>query len=158
MNQILHIATLCNSVIKETGTRNPFEVAEALDVRVQFCPDFQKLKGMYKVILHQPFIFLNGNLRRREAREILAHELGHHILHREMGENSVVQDSFIMDMTLKPEYEANLFAAQLLIDEKTFLSLLTQGYSIGEAVRLLKVSLPLAELKLRILREEKKLP
>ena len=75
-----------------------------------------------------------------------------------MGENSVVQDSFLIDMTLKPEYEANLFAAQLLIDEKAFLSLLKQGYSIGESARLLKVSLLLAELKLRILQEEKKLP
>lgn len=154
MTEILRIATLCDHLVEKHGTRNPFEVAEAEGIKLQFCPDFQTLKGMYKVILNQRFIFLNGNLKRREAKAVLAHELGHDMLHREMAKDSIVQDHFILDMTLKPEYEANLFAAQLLLEDEMVLSLLKRGATKEEIGRKTGVPPLFVELKTQILEKK----
>ncbi len=154
ISQMARIARLSDALAEKYGTRNPFHLADAMGIRVVSCKDFQKLEGMYKVILNQRFVFLNGNLTRRKAAQVLAHELGHDALHREMAENTIVQDHFILDMRLQPEYEANLFAANLLYSDEEVLSLLREGKSLWEIARLLKAEEKLLELKIRILREK----
>ena len=57
-------------------------------------------------------------------------------------------------MTLKPEYEANLFAAQLLYGDEAVLSLLREGKSASECAALLGAPMPLLELKMKILQEK----
>lgn len=151
MNRMEQIKQLCENTVERYGTRNPFELASAMGVRVISCPDFQKLEGMYKVILGERYVFLNGNLRRRRAGQVLAHELGHDLLHREMGESSIVQDRFLVDMTLKPEYEANLFAAQLLVPEEECIALLRAGNSAEEIAKKLKIDAELVRLKIQML-------
>ncbi len=154
----MRIASLCEALIETHGTRNPFELAEEMGVRLQFCPDFASLKGMYKVILNERFIFLNGNLSRREAREVLAHELGHDLLHREMAKSSIVQDHFILDMRLKPEKEANIFAAHLLYEDSAVMELIREGLSESEIASRLKAPLALIQIKFEILSEKGLLP
>ena len=156
MNRILQIKSLADALVKEYGTRNPFELADATGIRVVSCPEFQNLEGMYKVILGERFVFLKGDLKRRRARQILAHEMGHDFLHREMGEDSIVQDTFLVDMTLKPEYEANLFAAQILLPDEETLSLLKAGKTPREIASFFKVEEALAELKIQILDQDRK--
>lgn len=158
MSEISRIAFLCDALTEEHGTRNPFRLASAMGIRVVSCPDFQKLEGMYKVILGKPFVFLKGDLSRRRAGEVLAHELGHHVLHREMGEDSIVQEHFLMDMTLKPENEANLFAARLLIPAEELLPLLKEGETAESAAKKMGHHPKLVELGIRILRETGDLP
>ncbi len=156
MSEILRIASLADGLCEKYGTHNPFDIAEAEGILLRFCPEFQTLRGMYKVILGQRFIFLNGNMKRREARQVLAHELGHDALHREMAKDTIVQDHFLLDMTLKPEYEANLFAAQLLYEDEKVLSLLHAGKSAFECASLLGAPMPLFELKMKILEGKRK--
>lgn len=154
MSEILRIAALADALCERYATHNPFEIAEGEGVLLRFCPEFQTLRGMYKVILGQRFVFLNGNMKRREARQVLAHELGHDALHREMARDTIVQDHFLLDMTLRPEYEANLFAAQLLYEDEKVLSLLRAGKSASEVAALLGAPMPLFELKMKILQEK----
>ncbi len=154
LTELLRIARLGEEAVERYGTRNPFSLAEKMGVNVLVRQDFQKLKGMYKVILGQRFVFLNGKMRRREAREVLAHELGHDALHRDMAKDSVVQDHFILDMTLKPEYEANLFASSLLFSDEQILELLQEGNTVDQVARILGQSEKLLELKIRILQEK----
>ena len=158
MSEIERITRLCDALAAKHGTRNPFEIAAAEGIRVVSCPDFQKLEGMYKVILGERYVFLKGSLSRRRARQVLAHELGHDLLHREMGEDSFVQEHFLVDMTLKPEYEANLFAAQLLIPDEDLRALLREGKSVEEAAAALQTPPELVELKTRILAEQGSAP
>ncbi|MBR5295932.1 MAG: ImmA/IrrE family metallo-endopeptidase [Clostridia bacterium] len=154
MTEVLRIAKLCEKLSEKHDSRNPFEIAAQEGIHLRFCPEFQTLKGMYKVILGQRFIFLNGNLKRREAREVLAHELGHDTLHREMAENSIVQDHFLLDMRLKPEYEANLFAAHLLLDDNEVAEVLKEGLSLEESAARLSTPVPFLEMKITILEEK----
>lgn len=157
LTELEQIASLAEETVRRHDSRNPFEIAQGEGIRVQSCPDFKNLKGMYKVILGERFVFLNGNMTRREAAEVLAHELGHDALHREMGENSIVQDEFILDMTLKPEYQANLFAANLLYEDGEIRSLLRQGYNAQEIARKMRGSVPFVELKILTLEKLGKL-
>ncbi len=156
MNRILQIKAQCEALVARYGTRNPFELADSSGIRVVSCPDFQNLEGMYKVILGERFVFLKGDLKRSRARQILAHELGHDVLHREMGEDSIVQDTFLVDMTLKPEFEANLFAAQLLLPDESTRTLLQEGLTPREIASRMRVDQALVELKIRILKEGEK--
>lgn len=154
MTDIERIRNVCDEVLAKHGTRNPFAIAAAEGIPVTSCPDFKKLQGMYKVILGRRFIFLNGNLSRRDARLVLAHELGHDFLHREMAEGSVVQDYFILDMALKPEYQANLFAAHLLISSDKLTDAIAGGADRDAAAALFHVSPEWIDLKMRILEAE----
>ena len=148
MTERERIASLADELAHRHETRNPFEIARAEGISVVSCPDFKKLKGMYKVILDRRFVFLNAALSRREARMVLAHELGHDALHREMAESNVVQDFFLLDMTLKPEYEANLFAANLLISAEKLEEVMRNGADVEDAARLFHVTPEYVRLKL----------
>ena len=49
-------------LVKRCGTRDPFEIARQLGAEVLFCPDFGSMKGMYRVVKRNRFIFLNRDL------------------------------------------------------------------------------------------------
>ena len=67
--------------VRTYGTRDPECLARELGVRIHEA-DFVKLKGVYKVILRNPFIFIKKDLNPSTRKIVLLHELGHHALHR----------------------------------------------------------------------------
>ena len=103
-------------LVRRCGTRAPFEIARQLGVEVLFCPDFGSMKGMYRVIKRNRFIFLNRDLAPQMQRIVCAHELGHDRLHRNLAKTGALQEFMLYDMTTKPEYEANIVAAEILLD------------------------------------------
>ena len=62
---------------KRCGPRDPFEIARQLGINVMLCENFGSLKGMYRVIKRNRFIFLNNSLDENMLRIVCAHELGH---------------------------------------------------------------------------------
>ena len=71
-------------LVKRCGSRDPFEIARQLGINVMLCENFGSLKGMYRVIKRNRFIFLNNSLDENMLRIVCAHELGHDQLHRNM--------------------------------------------------------------------------
>lgn len=49
-------------LVRRCGTRDPFEIARQLGIEVIFCDDLGSLKGMYRVIKRNRFIFINSSL------------------------------------------------------------------------------------------------
>lgn len=47
------------SLVQRYGTRDPFQIARELGITVLFCDGFGSLKGMYRVIKRNRYIFLN---------------------------------------------------------------------------------------------------
>ena len=45
-------------LVKRCGSRDPFEIARQLGINVMLCENFGSLKGMYRVIKRNRFIFL----------------------------------------------------------------------------------------------------
>lgn len=128
-------------------TRDPFMLAEAMDVDVDFA-DLGTLKGFYIVYRDDRYIVLNKSLTDTLSGIILAHELGHDILHRHLAENGGLKESSFFDMKSKPEMEANIFAANLLISDKEVISYAEDGYTAENMAKELYVPYPFALIKL----------
>ena len=124
-----YIESEAKALAAKYGSRDPFEIARGEGIAVYFREDFTKLKGMYKVILRRRCIFINSGLSQEEMRYICAHELGHFVLHSEIAKNASLRDFQVFNMQRKTEYEANVFAAHLLIDEDRAFELLRAGYN-----------------------------
>ena len=117
-------------LIKKYETRDPFTIAKGLGVHVIYNDDFTALKGMYKVIKKSRFIIINGNLNERDRRTVCAHELGHDRLHRHFAKSADLLEFMLYDMQNRPEYEANIFAGELLIDDCDIFSFIEEGRDI----------------------------
>lgn len=111
------IERLAEELKRRYRTADPDELAEALGIHVYERPDFSQLLGLYAVVRGRRCVFLNAALGDRERRVVLAHEIGHDQLHREEAEAGMPEFS-LSHMDLRTEYEANVFAAHLLLDER----------------------------------------
>ena len=57
-----HLSKVGSDLVRRCGTRDPFRIAQELGIEVLFCDDFGPLKGMYRVIKRNRFIFINKDL------------------------------------------------------------------------------------------------
>lgn len=110
------------NLIKEYDSRDPEILACELGIKVYDRDDFKNLKGMYFNAAGKSGIFLNSGLNFAMRRTVLAHELGHAVLHSDIsaGEKAFT-DSDIFREAGKYESEANIFAAELLIADELFI-------------------------------------
>ena len=140
-----------NALIKKYGTRDPFELAEAVGAQVIRWDGFSRLKGMYRVILRNRYIFVSSSLSEYMAQIVCAHELGHDRLHRDMATGDIFGGNSLFDLSSRPEYEANMFAAELLISDADILPLIGERYSAEEIAAKLGTDVNLVALKVEAL-------
>jgi Zn-dependent peptidase ImmA (M78 family) len=113
--------------------------------------DLGNLKGFYKRDGHNRFIVINEGISEPLQKIVCAHELGHDQLHRHLSKNQTLQEFAIYDMKSKPEYEANIFAAELLLPEHDIIDLFEQGFTFSETVKLLQTDPQLLAIRLMIM-------
>lgn len=148
------LSNIGSSLVKRFGTRDPFQIAKALGIEVLYCADFGSLKGMYRVIKRNRFIFLNKDLNERMQRIVCAHELGHDQLHRKLAQTNALHEFMLYDMTTRPEYEANIVAAEILIDTDELLDYVyNYRYSAEQIARAMDTDINLVALKIAHLTE-----
>lgn len=157
MDEILF--SLPRQLIIEHGTCDPFTLAERLNIYVRFFTA-KKQKGFCTNILKNFFIYINENMSWQMQRMTCAHELGHILLHRdqlgrdEKGHFKKLVEMELFDITNRTEYEANLFAANLLIDEERLLEMLKEGYDIVFIASSFDVNVNLLAIKLAEIKKE----
>lgn len=130
---------------------DPVALAEAMHVRVRYFP-LGDLKGFYLVLNEIPFIAIDRDLPEELQRIVCAHELGHHLLHREAASRGVFNDYELYRMENRFERDANLFASLLLIPERAveeFCRPENRGLSIKEAARLMGTTEELLAIRLQ---------
>ncbi|MBV1918337.1 MAG: ImmA/IrrE family metallo-endopeptidase [Sphingomonadaceae bacterium] len=100
------------------------KIIKRRDIRVQFSPLDQELSGMALVKDGVAVIGVNALHHPNRQRFTMAHELGHHVMHREYIEGAVHvdkgftilrRDTLAAQGTDRMEIEANAFASELLI-------------------------------------------
>lgn len=149
-----YLSQVGSSLVKRCGTRDPFKIAKELGIEVLFCEDFGPLKGMYKVIKRNRFIFINQNLSERMQRIVCAHELGHDQLHRNLAKGNALKEFVLYDMATKPEYEANIVASEILLDTDDILEYIYHyDYTSEQIARVMKSDINLVALKIAHLAE-----
>jgi Zn-dependent peptidase ImmA (M78 family) len=123
------IKTRVLSIVDRYGTNCPAEIAEKMDIEIviPYLPSSRML-GLFTNMENQKVIICNGILTPEFQKVILAHELGHAVMHSSMNM------FFIRDHTLFPagkfEYQANTFAAEMLITDELLHKY--KGYTISE--------------------------
>ena len=146
-------AKLGADLVRRFGTRDPFVIAEGLGIHV-YQADFRRLKGMYRVIKRRRCIFLNAGLDEETARIVCAHEIGHDRLHRDLAKGDGLQELVLYDLSTRPEYEANVVAASILLpDEEVLTYVYEYGYGTEQIARALSTDVNLVALKVAALRE-----
>lgn len=132
--------------VRQYGTRDPFTLAREMHIEL-LVRELGTLKGFYKDVYGTPFIFLSRHLSRGEATLVCAHELGHHLLHRQFAAFGF-EDVSVFSPASRREYEANLFAAELLLDTKEVFDAARAGCTAAQIAAELGADVRLVELKL----------
>lgn len=136
-----YIKRVINDLKEKYKTNDPFELANCLGVVLVTQP-LGSIYGMYKYIKRNKVIYLNSNLDDCQKRFVLAHELGHCVLHTK-------STCFFTGISYinkgKKEHEANLFAAEFLIYDVD--PVILEGYSINQLAAYYEVPSDLVELK-----------
>lgn len=107
------IQAVAKRLAKKYGTANPQTILEAMHIKIFEIP-MTGIRGMYKKIKRNVVVFVDSELSEEDRTFVLAHELGHHMLHR--GDNRVFLDSCTLFRVGRYESEANLFAVSLLAE------------------------------------------
>jgi Zn-dependent peptidase ImmA (M78 family) len=98
-------------------TKDPFEIAERLGIKVEFRSYNKTIKGYYHKVFGKCYIIINNIFSNRARKIICAHELGHALLHVVLHEQIEARSFEFSDIS-EAECEANFFAAALLLDHE----------------------------------------
>lgn len=123
------------------GTSNPRKILRAMGIVVMEVP-IEGIRGMYKRIQRNTFVFVDSTLEEHTQQFVLAHELGHHIYHR--GQNRVFLDRHTLIVPGKAETQADTFAICLLFPSPN--EVIFEGESLENLACRLGVDMRVAQL------------
>ncbi len=148
MSQMLDAVDKANKIFRQFGVRNPERIAKEAGILVMPQP-FKHQKGAYTVIERQPIIFYKQDLHPVMRQIVLGHELGHHYLHRaEIANCGIFKEFNIFDMRDNHyEYEANVFAAQIMLPDDEILEYIMNGFDISQIASAMRSDINLIALK-----------
>lgn len=153
------VFSLPRDLILAHGTRDPFRLARSLGYHVRYIST-KRQKGFCTNILNNYFIYINENMSRQMQRMTCAHELGHILLHKDQltrdkeGRFRKIVEMELFDISNRTEYEANLFAANLLIDEEELMEMVYEGHDIVSIASGFDVNVNLLAIKLAEMRKD----
>ncbi len=122
----MNIKYKVKSLINQYKTNNPFEIIEYLGINLIKFPLSGNINGYYIEKYGEQNICINNNLSSEEEIMVAAHKLGHAILHKDQNILFISKNTFYSKS--KFEKQANLFAAELLLDDSIFSTY--YGYSL----------------------------
>lgn len=112
----MNIKLRVKNLEKKYGTRDPYKLCKRLKINIIYM-DLGEIKGIYKKVVTNKFIVINENLDKFCQKVVLAHELGHAILHHSKEIQALKDYDLFPRFSNQIEVEANIFAAELLIDD-----------------------------------------
>ncbi|MFR2840661.1 MAG: ImmA/IrrE family metallo-endopeptidase [Zhenhengia sp.] len=80
---MINISLRVKNLINRHETRDPKRIAKDLNIHVRYLP-YETTKGYFIKIKGNKFIIINSNLDEVTQTIVLAHELGHALLHSDL--------------------------------------------------------------------------
>lgn len=150
-------AEICESVErlkKKYDESDPFRLCR--DMGIVLLPqslgkDPDSIKGFYLECKRIKTITVNSDLPLVIQKIIVAHELGHASLHRSNGLYAF-HEVAMLDESSMMEKEANLFAAEFLMDDRDVLRALNRDTTFFSAAAMLRVPAELLDFKFRVMK------
>lgn len=132
-------------LIREHGTRDPYALVSDLGITI-IEKDFTEQKGAYVHLERNSYIFLKRDLPEPMKSIVILHEIGHDRLHRDI--SKTFKEFSLFDTTNNTmEFEANLFASQIMIPDKEFIDYLKQGFSAAQIAASMNTDINLIAIK-----------
>lgn len=148
---------ICRSVVRverKYAATDPFTIcrdAGIIVLRQHMGTETGSVKGFFLESRRIRTITINADLPLSIQRVICAHELGHAVLHRNRGMNTFHEVS-LFDEASRYEKEANLFAAELLLDDYEVIETLNRDGTFFSAASELGVPSELLDFKFRVMK------
>lgn len=150
-------AEICASVQalkRRFGVTDPVPLCQELGIKLLFQPlgtQPDAIKGFFLESKRIRTITVNSDLPLVLQRIIVAHELCHATNHRASGIHAF-HEVALFDQTTVMEKEANLFAAELLLDDDDVLEALNGDNTFFAAAAVLRVPIELLDFKFRVMK------
>lgn len=150
-------AEICEAVEtiqKKYRESDPFRLCSAMGIKLIFQSlgnDPDAIKGFFLESKRIRTITVNCDLPVVIQRIIVSHELGHAVLHRKSGVKAF-HDMGLFDESSVTEKEANLFAAEYLLNDEEVLDTLNRDTTFFSAAAMLRVPAELLDFKFRVLK------
>ena len=150
--RIDYIIENVNALVEKCGTRDPQEICRQMQIYIHYHDLQQKLKGYYFYHSRIHNIVIDSNIIDVFHNVLIAHELGHYRLHQDIAMMKGFQEVDVLQerKDTPTEYEANLFAAELLLEDDAVLELL-QEHTFFETAGILHVPAALLDFKFAVL-------
>lgn len=126
---------------KKYDTYSPYELADYLGIHVYHIP-LGSIRGYFYGERRSKQIFLNNKLSYHTERFVLAHEIGHSVMHPKCNTLFLQNTLFSTD---RLEIQANKFAIELLLPDSTLLK--HPDYTIQNWAFLYRLPVEIIELK-----------
>ena len=151
------ICRIARKTIRQSYETDPFRICKALGIIMLYVPMGnypEACKGFFLAQSRKLSITINSDIPASLQRIICAHELGHGRLHRNCSDIKAFHDFALFDETSHYEYEANIFAAELLLDDADVLEALNDDLSFFQAAQSLRVPAEILDFKFRIMKQK----
>ena len=148
---------ICESVHmlkKKYDETDPFKLCKAMGIILLLQPMGKHegaIKGFYMKCKRIRTITVNGDLPEIIQKIIVAHELGHATIHAGSGVHAF-HDIALFDQATEMEREANLFAAEYMLEDEEVLDALNQDTTFFSAAAMLRVPMEMLDFKFRMMK------
>lgn len=105
-------------LIDKFDTSDPFEICDNLGIHIIYCDLPDAIEGFFQNIYDEFIIYVNFNIEEEKIDGVVAHELGHIIMHSELNVVFLKENTYLN--VNKYEREANIFSAYLNFDKFEF--------------------------------------
>jgi Zn-dependent peptidase ImmA (M78 family) len=154
---VLSYSEICAAVEKirrKYDEDDPVRLCHLMDIKLlyeSFGRDEDAIKGFFVECKRIKTITVNSDLPDVIQSIIVAHELGHAVLHNKLGIHAF-HDIGLFDESSILEKDANLFAAEYLLQDEDVLAALNDDSTFFAAASKLYVPIELLDFKFRVLK------
>lgn len=156
----MSIDIICREVsrlMQKYDEPDPWKLADAMGIIIDVMPlgnTQNSCKGFFLYQSRKKHITINSDLPETVQRIILAHEIGHAVLHHKAAKMRTFHDFALYDTSSQMEYEANLFAAEFLLEDDVVAERLSEDTFFFSVAKELEVPPELLDFKFRILKRK----